>query len=137
MATLIELSQYPTNHINDSVFRWGDEILDTFGQQGYKIIKNFEPICKSVFIEKNSEKIRNNKKYWQGIIADLSEGFEQTWIDHIIRLCFSFENFNSSFITNLWIVYIMGPFHYKHYRRISQGKNSRFQTKDPRFETSR
>ena len=54
-------------------FQWGDLILLENGQEAYKIVKCFEAICTSVLIEKKTERICDNRRFWEGIKSDLEK----------------------------------------------------------------
>lgn len=63
-GSLLNLPQYPSITNIRHIFNWGDKILMEFGQEGYQIIKQLEPVCTSVIIERNKENVCDNNLDW-------------------------------------------------------------------------
>lgn len=57
IASQCNLPQYPSMLKLKEFFAWGDKILGTLGQKGYSIIKQLEPICTAVLIERRRKNL--------------------------------------------------------------------------------
>ncbi|DBA37005.1 TPA_asm: L [Euphorbia alphacytorhabdovirus 1] len=86
---------YPPWELIESVINWGDTVLKLFGNEGYKLIKNYEAICVGVLLSRgNLDSIVDNHKFLNSTINDLyldkkSFGREADKLKEIIASCLS------------------------------------------------
>lgn len=78
----LNLSQYPDLGVITKIFNWGDKILQE--TDGYKLVKMFEQVCTLVLIEKKTEKVCDNREFWNGALQDLDEIADKDMIDNVI-----------------------------------------------------
>nr|DBA37137.1 TPA_asm: L [Pogostemom alphacytorhabdovirus 1_Sol] len=66
-------NHYPVLNILERVIKWGDEILDTFGNRGFKLIKAYEAIVIGVLQSKSEGTFLDNSRFLNNTLADLSD----------------------------------------------------------------
>lgn len=63
---------YPSWEVVNDVISWGDQILDEFGNQGFKVLKTYEALCLGVLQSRGDNRFVDSGKFLRNTLADLS-----------------------------------------------------------------
>nr|DBA37073.1 TPA_asm: L [Morinda alphacytorhabdovirus 1_Mor] len=64
---------YPDREIIEKIIMWGDAVLDTEGNEGFKLLKAYEAIVLGVLQTKSAGNFVDNDKFLSNTLSDLSD----------------------------------------------------------------
>ncbi|WAB68506.1 polymerase [Daphne virus 1] len=82
---------YPSTSIIERIERWGDRVLDTFGNFGFKLLKTYEALCVGFLLAAGDDKVIDGEAFWKNTVRDLVEENKQFYT-HIMDLKIILEN---------------------------------------------
>lgn len=85
----------PSLEIVREVYDWMNEVLERFGNNGYNLLKQLEPICIGVFLDQY-DPLKISKTFLQNIISD-TEKIYLPLLDKLIQIISSCTNYNQIF----------------------------------------